>query len=425
MAQSPQARSLPARPDLDWLKKTAKSRLAELQRENPDTRLHTAQLEIARDYGFASWRDLKAHVDTVGLDGQIIAATLNGDAGTLARLLDEHPAKIAITGGQWNRPLLHLAAERGHLECVELLLARGFDLDHRDRLDNATALHWAAAGGHLELVRLLLDAGADIDGEADAHEANVIGWATIFGPVHADVADYLLAHGASPTIFAAVALDRADLVRELIARKPTLVTVQMSRFEHRRMPLHFAVLHNRPDVVELLLELGANASVQDDRGNTPLNYASAKTNPRIAEALIAAGARPAEHSANRFESAVPILNVRSVPAAITYYVDKLGFQKEWDWGTPPTFGCVHRDGVRIFLCQDGQGAPGMWISVFVHDVDALYDDYRKRGATIRQPPTNFPWGVREMNVEDLDGHRLRFGSDATGPADGTPLAESA
>ena len=78
---------------------------------------------------------------------------------------------------------------------------------------------------------------------------------------------------------------------------------------------------------------------------------------------------------------------------------------------------MFRDTVRIFLSQNAQGAPGTWISIFVHDVDALYDDYVRRGAIIRQPPTNFPWGVREMNVEDIDGHRLRLGSEATGPSD--------
>ena len=129
-------------------------------------------------------------------------------------------------------------------------------------------------------------------------------------------------------------------------------------------------------------------------------------------------------SPNRFQAAVPIFNVKNVPGSIAYYVERLGFQKEWDWGTPATFACVRRDDVRIFLCQDGQGGPGMWISVFVDDVDALYDEYKTKGAIIRQGPTNLPWGVREMNVEDLDGHRLRMGSDATGPADDIPLNEA-
>ena len=59
------AKTLPAQPNLDWLKKSAKERLAELRIGEPAAKLHQAQLVIARDYGFASWRALKAHVDTL------------------------------------------------------------------------------------------------------------------------------------------------------------------------------------------------------------------------------------------------------------------------------------------------------------------------------------------------------------------------
>src|SRR5262245_5572017 len=417
------AKALPSRPDIEWLKKAAKERLAELRTRDASAKLHQAQLEIARDYGFPSWRALKAHVDALSLDGQIIAAAVEGRADDLDRLLAAHPAKIAITGSRWDRPLLHLAAEAGHLDCVEVLLRRGFDIDRRDRFDHATALHWAAYEGRLAVVKRLLDAGADINGEGDEHEMGVIGWATCFRHVHQDVADFLLTRGARPTIFSAIALGRADLIQRLLADDPELVSSRMSRFEHRRTPLHYAVLKGHADIVALLLELGADANARDDEGNTPLNHASASTDRSIVELLVAAGADPAEHSANRFKSAVPILNVRNCVASIGYYVDKLGFEKEWDWGTPPTFASVRRDAVRIFLCQDAQGAPGTWISIFVHDVDALYADYRRTGAIIREPPTNYPWGVCEMNVEDLDGHCLRIGSDPTGPDDGVDLDE--
>ena len=175
------AKSLPPRPDLDWLKKTAKQRLAELRAHDAGAKLHQAQLAIAEEYGFKSWRALKAHVDAASLDGQIIAAAIAGKADELAALLDQHPAKLRITGGAWNRPLLHLAAEGGHLACVEVLLQRGLRASAcATACDNATALHWAAQGGHLPVIERLLAAGADIDGEGDAHEVGVIGWATCF-----------------------------------------------------------------------------------------------------------------------------------------------------------------------------------------------------------------------------------------------------
>lgn len=416
-------KTLPAQPDLEWLKKTAKQRLKELRVDAPQAKLHEAQLAVARDYGFASWRALKAEVDKTSIDGQIIAAVQKGDVREVERFLAAHPGKIAITGGQWSMPLLHLAARGGHLDCVNLLLRRGFDVNQRDKFDKAYALHWAAAEGHLAVVKRLVGAGGDVDGEGDDHDMSVIGWATSFQHIQREIADYLLAQGARPTIFASVALDRADLVRALVAADRKLLSKQMSRFEHRRMPLHFAVLKNKPEMVALLLELGADPRAQDDRGNTPLNYASAKIDKRIVDSLVRAGAHPSEQSDNRFESAIPILNVKNVPAAIAYYVDKLGFHKEWDWGSPATFGCVFRDAVRIFLCEGAQGGPGTWISVFIHDVDALHADYQRRGVIIRQAPTNFPWGLREMNVEDLDGHRLRLGSEATGEADGAALNE--
>jgi predicted enzyme related to lactoylglutathione lyase len=120
---------------------------------------------------------------------------------------------------------------------------------------------------------------------------------------------------------------------------------------------------------------------------------------------------------NEFEGLTPILNVRDFAASMDYYVNKLGFRKKWDWGHPATFGCVSRGNVNIFLCEGAQGQPGMWMSVFLADVDALHEEYKTSGAIIRQPPTNMPWQTREMNIEDLDGHRLRMSSDATGPVD--------
>jgi hypothetical protein len=57
-------RELPERPSFDHLKKQAKVLLREMRERDPAAKLTTAQHALAREYGFASWRDLRAHVET-------------------------------------------------------------------------------------------------------------------------------------------------------------------------------------------------------------------------------------------------------------------------------------------------------------------------------------------------------------------------
>ena len=109
----------------------------------------------------------------------------------------------------------------------------------------------------------------------------------------------------------------------------------------------------------------------------------------------------------RFECITPILSVKNVPASIEYYVKVLGFKTDWSNGA---FASVSRDNLSIYFCQGAQGQPGTWVWIGVEDVDALYEEYKASGATIREAPTNYPWAC-EMRVEDPDGHVLRIGSE--------------
>jgi hypothetical protein len=58
------SRDLPARPNLDHLKKQAKELLQTLKEQDPDAQLVDAQHALAREYGFPSWPRLKAHVES-------------------------------------------------------------------------------------------------------------------------------------------------------------------------------------------------------------------------------------------------------------------------------------------------------------------------------------------------------------------------
>lgn len=117
---------------------------------------------------------------------------------------------------------------------------------------------------------------------------------------------------------------------------------------------------------------------------------------------------PLDRGRTRFEHAEPILYVHSMAISLKYYVEILGFRSA-DWGNE-AFTLLSRDGASIYLCQGGQGAPGTWVWVGVEDVAALYEEYKASGAKIRLQPENYPWAY-EMQVEDPDGHVLRFGSE--------------
>ncbi len=56
-------RSMPARPNLEYLKNEAKRRLAAQRAKDADLKLSTVQFELAREYGFASWRALKTALE--------------------------------------------------------------------------------------------------------------------------------------------------------------------------------------------------------------------------------------------------------------------------------------------------------------------------------------------------------------------------
>jgi catechol 2,3-dioxygenase-like lactoylglutathione lyase family enzyme len=122
----------------------------------------------------------------------------------------------------------------------------------------------------------------------------------------------------------------------------------------------------------------------------------------------------------------PILNVSNIQESFVWF-EKLGWKKGWEWGDPPSFGGVCSGECEIFLCEDGQGGrnkkpltplfgfegseheeQGVWMSIWVDDVDSIYAHCLAQGLEVTWPPTDEPWGVREMHVRHPDGHVFRI-----------------
>jgi catechol 2,3-dioxygenase-like lactoylglutathione lyase family enzyme len=122
----------------------------------------------------------------------------------------------------------------------------------------------------------------------------------------------------------------------------------------------------------------------------------------------------------------PILNVSDIAASFAWF-EKWGWRKAWDWGTPPTFGAVYSgEDVQIFLCHGAQGGrgkgtntttfqvdddeagdKGVWMSVWVDDVDEVHRQCVEAGLDVTFPPHDMPWKVREMHLRHPDGHVFR------------------
>ena len=212
------------------------------------------------------------------LEEQLVDAARNGDVPTLTALLEKHPAKLHLRSEPYEWSLLHHAASNRHLSAVDLLLTRGLDVNTREKGDNTYAMHWAAAAGTLDVVRRLADAGGDVVGRGDDHELEVIGWATCWDEcdtaAHRAVADFLVSRGARHHIFSAIAMNLADEVRRIAAGDSSALNRRQSRNEDHRTALHFAVVKNRPDMVALLLELGADPLAVDGSGQPVATYAT-------------------------------------------------------------------------------------------------------------------------------------------------------
>jgi ankyrin repeat protein len=285
---------LPDAPNLDWLRKQAKRRVGELRTANPAAKLSDAQFDLAKELGFPSWRALKKHVDSLTLDGQLFDAAKTGDVSRLIALLDRHPEKLQVRTQPHEQSLLHLAAFAGHLAVVNLLLTRGLDVNLRDKGDNTYAMHCAAAAGHLDVVRRLAEAGGDVVGHGDDHALEVIGWATCWDgcddDVHRAIVALLIGRGAKHHIFSAIAMNLAGEVRRIVAANPAALTARMSHNEDFRQPLHFAVQKKRPEMVALLMELGADPAATDGTGFPAAAYAtSPDTDRAVMEAIRARG----------------------------------------------------------------------------------------------------------------------------------------
>ena len=408
------ASQLPERASLEFLKKLAKDQLHERRRTDPSAKLAAAQLAIAREYGFSSWRALKAELD----------------------------AREKSAGAHGWTPL-HTAAQAGDLAAVRQLLANGANVNAREEGDNTYPLHWAAAGGHVDVVRALLDAGGDVHGFGDVHEMDAIGWATSdphgVQASHHAVVDLLLARGARHHIYSAISMGDLGLIRDLAAQNPHELNRRRSRFEGGRTPLHEAIERKRDDILGLLIELGANLEAMDMNGRTPMAVAMLVGDREAMTRLHAAGAAtPPSPPAGAFTASmaklagsvgklVPMIHAPDVVRTLEWYAS-LGFReltRYADEGGDVNFGMVAFGKAEIMLNKYGDEHHedvSLWF--YTDRVDDLYQLLKtkqleaaratlagtesSKGIVFAADIEDTFYGARQFAIRDPNGYELVF-----------------
>ncbi|WP_455365703.1 ankyrin repeat domain-containing protein [Kaarinaea lacus] len=220
----------------------------------------------------------------------LMNAARNGDTEAVRKMLDLGAEVDQKTSK--GKTALMLAAAGGFTDTVKLLVDRGADVNMRDNYDT-TAVIAAATAGHPETASALVVYGADPLFK-DTSGGSALSNATFFGHTETVLAilnelPELPAEAGSELLLLAAGLGHEKIASALLNKGISVNT----RGLKDRTPLMAAAAFNKPQLVKLLLDKGADVSLSDDEGITALQVAENKGNQEIIALL-----RTAQSGAN-------------------------------------------------------------------------------------------------------------------------------
>lgn len=227
------------------------------------------EVETARPYFFGDigfWAE-RTEVHKAAYQGQV----------SVLQSLIQSGASVNIVAVDSITPL-HEAAARGQTQCVRLLLDAGAQVDARN-VDGSTPLCEACSIGNFECVRLLLEYGAKINPTLTSRTTSPLHEACMGG--NADCVRLVIAKGASLEaydLYYGTPLHVACANKHLECVKVLLnAGVRVNAARLHKTPLHHAAKSNNVDMIELLVEFGANIYARDKYDRKPVDYTSPDT----------------------------------------------------------------------------------------------------------------------------------------------------
>uniref|UniRef100_A0A2I3HB31 Retinoic acid induced 14 n=1 Tax=Nomascus leucogenys TaxID=61853 RepID=A0A2I3HB31_NOMLE len=219
-------------------------------------------------------------------DDRLLQAVENGDAEKVASLLSKKGASATKHDSE-GKTAFHLAAAKGHVECLRVMVTHGVDVTAQDTTGHS-ALHLAAKNSHHECIRKLLQSKCPAE-SVDSSGKTALHYAAAQGCLQAV---QILCEHKSPIN-----------LKDLDGNIPLLLAVQNghseichflldhgadvnSRNKSGRTALMLACEIGSSNVVEALIKKGADLNLVDSLGHNALHYSKLSENAGIQSLLL-------------------------------------------------------------------------------------------------------------------------------------------
>jgi len=211
-------------------------------------------------------------------------------------LLNQNPS-ADIKYDALNEAITRNPARGDYIDIINMLIRESPEIDSKHKYSLlASAMHMALDSEYPspwldnieQAIRDLTEAGADISSELPDNQMTVLWWAVNNNKL--DLIRFLLQKSAytrskfcgNTCLTNAIFHERdIEILRCLIGHDPALVDFQAEW----GYPLEIAIRRNRPDMVKILVEAGANIEIKNEKGVALLEWAKLSANPEIIQIL--------------------------------------------------------------------------------------------------------------------------------------------